>query len=304
MGMKALLIGAFILLAQPLMAEPFKNIRIGDQDGFGFTKTKGLLRPTLRNSFGFDEGARRAPDSTAADTNGDGMLSQGEFLPDLNGDGRVAWFSGEDFDNRAPEEMVDRNNFCRGCLAVHDGTKGSIWTDLALSTGAEGFNWPDKNGPERPNNATFVFDFTVKGDQIAAGSLIFFNLVYGDYDIVPAIVGVEFAKAAPRVLEIENIGPDDGLIQARSAVLNFKEVFTADNEGNWHGWVRVTFNAPREPYTAFDFVELSLFQIAEGPNTGVDLAFFLQSPVNRVVKHPDNLGGAFGHGQRRRINLF
>ena len=275
--MKSFLIGAFLLLATPVTAqvngEPFKNIRIGDQDGFGFTKTKGLLRPTLRNSFGFDfeGGARRSPNSTAADTNGDGILRQGEFLPDLDGDGRVAWFAGDDFDNRAPEEMVDRNNFCRGCLAVHDGTRGSIWTDLALSTGAEGFNWPDEDGPAAPNNATFVFDFTVKGDQIAAGSLIFFNLVYGDYDIVPAIVGVEFAKAEPRILEIENIGPDDGLIQARSAVLNFKEVFTADNQGNWHGWVRVTFNAPREPYTAFDFVELSLFQIAQAPGSKIEV---------------------------------
>ena len=270
--MKALLIGVFILLAVPVSAqvngEPFKNIRIGDQDGFGFTKTKGLLRPTLRNNFGFDfeGGSRRSPNSTAADTNGDGVLRQGEFLPDLNGDGRVAWFSEDEFDNRAPEEMVDRNNFCRGCLDIGDATRGSIWTDLALSTGAAGYNWPDKNGPARPNNATFIFDFTVKGDQIAAGSLIFFNLVYGDYDIVPAIVGVEFAKAQPRILEIENIGPDDGLIQARSAVLNFNEVFTDDGKGNWHGLVRVTFDAPLEPYTAFDFVELSLFQIAEGPH--------------------------------------
>ncbi|MBT3990547.1 MAG: hypothetical protein HON14_14515 [Rhodospirillaceae bacterium] len=271
--MRALL--SFVIVAfmvNSVAAEPFKNIRIGDQDGFGFTKTKGLLRPALRNSLGFDfEGKpRRSPNSKWADTNGDGVLRQGEFLPDLDGDGRVAWFAGDDFDNRAPEEMVDRNHACRGCLAIGDGTKGSIWTDLALSTGASGYNWPDA-GPERPNNATFVFDFTVKGDQIAAGSLIFFNLVYGDYDIIPAIVGVEFAHAKPRVLEIENIGPDDGLIQARSAVLNFKEVFTADDQGNWHGLVQVVFDAPLEPYTAFDFVELSLFQIAEAPGREFDV---------------------------------
>ena len=268
--MKIFLIGLFFLIASGASAEPFKNIRIGDQDGFGFTKTKGLLRPTLRNNFGFDfEGrGRRSPQSKWADTNGDGILRQGEFLPDLDGDGRVAWFTGDDFDNRAPEEMVDRNNFCRGCLKIHQATRGSIWTDLALSAGAAGYNWPDANGPTPPNNATFIFDFTVKGADIAAGALIFFNLVYGDYDIVPAIVGVEFAKAKPRILQIENIGPDDGLIQARSAVLNFKEVFTNDGKGNWHGYVRVVFDAPLEPYTAFDFVELSLFQIAEGPAGG------------------------------------
>jgi hypothetical protein len=269
--MKIILIAMFVLFASLITgasAEPFKNIRIGDQDGFGFTKTKGLVRPILRNGFGFDfEGrAPRSPNSTAADTNGDGILRQGEFLPDLDGDGRVAWFTGDDFDNRAPEEMVDRNNFCRGCLNISEATKGSIWTDLALSAGAAGHNWPDKNGPATPNNATFVFDFKVRGADIAAGSLIFFNLVYGDYDIAPAIVGVAFAKAKPRILEIENIGPDDGLIQARSAVLNFKEVFTADGKGNWRGYVHVIFDAPFEPYTAFDFVELSLFQIAQGPD--------------------------------------
>ena len=97
--MKALLIVAFIMLAASVSAEPFKNIRIGDQDGFGFTKTKRLLRLTLRNNFGFDfeNEMRRSPNSTAADTNGDGMLRQGEFLPDLNGEGRVTWFSEDEF---------------------------------------------------------------------------------------------------------------------------------------------------------------------------------------------------------------
>lgn len=262
--MKVFVICALILFSSEVVAEPFKNIRIGDQDGFGFTKTKGLLRPTARGGFGFnfDGRTRRLPHSKAADTNGDGILRQGEFLPDLNGDGRVAWFAGDDFDNRAPEEMVDRNYFCRGCLTVSQNTRGSIWTDLALSTGQAGYNWPDENGPDVPNNATFVFDFTVAKKDIAPGASIFFNLVYGDYDVFPAIVAVGFAKAEPRALEIENIGPDDGLIQARSAILKFDEVFTEDKDGNWHGLVQVIFNAPLDPFTAFDFVELSLFQIA------------------------------------------
>ena len=113
------------------------------------------------------------PTAKAADTNGDGILRQGEFLPDLNGDGRVAWFAGDDFDNRAPEEMVDRNYFCRGCLTVSQNTRGSIWTDLALSNGQAGYNWPDENGPDVPNNATFVFDFTVAKKDIAPGASIF-----------------------------------------------------------------------------------------------------------------------------------
>ncbi|MBT7235290.1 MAG: hypothetical protein HN861_19755, partial [Rhodospirillaceae bacterium] len=55
----------------------------------------------------------------------------------------------------------------------------------------------------------------------------------------------------------------DGLIQARTALLRFDEVFTRDENGDWRGFAGVEFFAPAEPYTAFDFVELSLFQIAE-----------------------------------------
>lgn len=263
--MAAILIGlASAIFGQEVMAEPFRFIRIGDKDGFGFQETAKLQRG------GYPVGR-----VGAADANGNGRLDPGEFLPDLSGDGRVAWFSADDFDHRLPAELLDRANFCRGCSAVHEGTKGSNWTDLALSTAAEGKNWPDADGPQTPNNATFIFDFTVKSDDIAAGSPIFFNLVFGDYDVNPAIVFVQFAKEKDRRLEIENHGFErDGLIQARSTVLRFDEVFTADKDGNWHGYVAVVFAAPFEPYTAFDFVELSLFQIAStDPQTGRQYAW-------------------------------
>lgn len=42
-------------------------------------------------------------------------------------------------------------------------------------------------------------------------------------------------------------------------MLDFDEIFTADGDGNWDGFVRVVFFAPNDPYTAFDYVELSLF---------------------------------------------
>ena len=51
----------------------------------------------------------------------------------------------------------------------------------------------------------------------------------------------------------------DGLIQARTAVFTFEEVFTAN--GDWHGFVSVVFLAPYNRYAAFDFVELSLFEL-------------------------------------------
>ena len=98
-----------------------------------------------------------------------------------------------------------------------------------------------------------------RGD-ITPGATIFFNLVFGDYDIDPAVVLVRFVAAPPRVLRIANqqIRGVDGLIQVRTASLSFDEVFTADDEGNWHARVIVVFDAPADPFTAFDYVELSL----------------------------------------------
>ena len=46
--------------------------------------------------------------------------------------------------------------------------------------------------------------------------------------------------------------------QARSARLDFADVFTRDRDGNWHGALTVIFDAPVDPFTAFDYVELSL----------------------------------------------
>lgn len=256
----AALAAAIIMLPGVALSEPFRFIRIGDADGFGFTDTSQLVRAL--------PGRRGVP----ADTNGDGVLGEGEFMPDLNHDGGVAWTSQDNFDNRSPEEVADRAVECEGCLSIGRGTMGSNWTDLALSASAPNVNWPDRDGPRPPNNAIFVFDFKVAGNSIARGSEIFFNLVFGDYDIDPALVGVQFRNGRRRVLSLANQGPLDGLIQGRSAVLAFDDVFTSDGEGNWEGLVRVIFLAPADPYTAFDYVELSVFGLvtasAQAPRAG------------------------------------
>ncbi len=245
-------LGAFLTTAQLVpsnaAAEPFQWIRIGDIDGFGFTPTRGLVRPV--------QGIGPGP----ADTNDNGRLEPEEFLPDLNADGGV-WFRGDDnFDNRSAAESNDTGHECRGCLAVGAATGGSRWTDLALSPTATADNWPDINGPAMPNSAAFVFDFTVARGDITPGGKIFFNLVFGDYDIDPAVVRVRFTNAPPRILRIPNqqIRGLDGLIQVRTASLDFNEIFTADSDGNWHGRAIVIFDAPADPFTAFDYVELSL----------------------------------------------
>ena len=71
---------AFILIvciSSGVLAGPFEKITIGDADGFGFSKVKGLIRPS--------HNAELLP----ADVNGNGRLEPKEFVPDLNGDGSV-----------------------------------------------------------------------------------------------------------------------------------------------------------------------------------------------------------------------
>jgi hypothetical protein len=73
-----------------------------------------------------------------------------------------------------------------------------------------------------------VFDFTVHADAIVRRTEMFFNLVFGDYDIDPAVVFVRFKDAPARVLRIPNqrFRNVDGLIQARTSRLPFNDVFT------------------------------------------------------------------------------
>lgn len=261
----AVFVAAALLLPLSAYAGPFESIRIGDADGFGFVDTSALGRPVLGVGVG------------PADSNANGVLEPGEFLPDLNADGGV-WYAGEDnFDNRSEAERKNKGFHCVGCLSVGSAMRGSNWTDLSLSPTAPANDWPDLNGPATPNSAAFVFDFTVGAEDIAQGAQIFFNLVFGDYDVDPAVVFVRFQNSPARILRIANqqLRNVDGLIQARTAKLRFNEVFSPDADGNWHGFVTVIFDAPIDPFTAFDYVELSLFEgfAAEAPGRRVVAAY-------------------------------
>ena len=56
----------------------------------------------------------------------------------------------------------------------------------------------------------------------------------------------------------------DGLIQGSFVALDFFDVFT-DGGAVWNGFLNVDFDAALEPYTAFDFVELSTTPISPTP---------------------------------------
>jgi hypothetical protein len=98
---------------------------------------------------------------------------------------------------------------------------------------------------------------------------IFYNLVFGDYDVVPAEIEITMFDGSSRIVSLQAISPaeEDGLIQAATTSLDFNDVFR-DDGGVWNGSLRVDFVAPNEPYTAFDFVELSTTAIPE-PSGGV-----------------------------------
>ncbi len=238
-------------LAPAAFAVPvFNYIRLGDQDGFGFASTAGLQRTG----------------GAAADTNGNNLLQQGEFLPDVNRNGSVATGSGDDWDNRSAAEKA--NTAAPGGVGfVNNSSSGSKWTDITLSTSflntfPGNTDFPDPAGPATPNQPQFIYDFSVAGADIVTGAQMFFNLVFGDYDVQPANVTLTFASAPSRVIALNTqAGAADGLIQAASALLDFNEVFTSDGLGGWNGFVRVDFVAANEPYTAFDFTELSVTQI-------------------------------------------
>ncbi len=242
-----------IAVSTAAVAEPFEFIRVGDDDGFGFTETRQLVRATA------------PPHTQPADSNSDGRLRPDEFLPDLNADGGVAWTSADNFDNRTSAERDDDATTCVGCLTTA-GSSGSSWTDISLSISAPDTDWPDADGPPLPNNALFRFAFTVDQADITKGSQIFANIVFGDYDVNPALVAVAARGQSPRMLQLRNQGRADGLIQARSTILEFDDVFSVGDDGNWLGFLEVIFLAPADPYTAFDYVELSLLDIvAQAP---------------------------------------
>ncbi len=234
-------LGAFLIsaLCSTTVFAVFTEIRIGDVDGFGFVSTSGL----------------QAANGGSADTNGNNLIEAGEFLPDRDRDEYVRQASNDNFDNRS--------------VAETNGTTGAQWTDISLSKSfSKSFPsnpFPDPAGPDTPNAPHFEFRFDVAKGDIIDGSDIFFNLLFGDYDVTPAEVeittndgsgGLNGTVIVPLTVQA---GTEDGLVQAAFAALDFGDVFS-DGGANWVGVLDIDFIAPREPFMAFDYVELSIQQ--------------------------------------------
>ncbi|WP_191965282.1 PEP-CTERM sorting domain-containing protein [Marinobacter halotolerans] len=247
---------SFSLFAGSAAAVPFSEIRIGDNDGFGYDADPNFASLT--------------GDGGAADRNSDGHLGPTDVLPSHNGDSTVATGSGDDFDNRNGESVS-------GTGFTDTGTQGTEFTDISLSTSYDsssssnqvynandgtsgsGGTFPAGSSTSLPNQPGFSFLFEVSQSDILAGTPIFFNMVFADYDVTPAAIDFVFASGSKTIgVTPQNNSSNDGLIQGAFATLDFYDVFTNTGSGIWGGEVAVNFDAPREPYTAFDYVELSV----------------------------------------------
>lgn len=253
-------LGALLVAALGTSAQAGLLVRIGDVDGFGYGTGAGF----------------RAANGGNANVDGVGVLGDRDFLPDINRNGVVATGNGDDFDFRSAAEIANTAFTVGTGVTETGGTVGSKFTDIALSTsyGASssaarvlvgtdpsvfgvGGPFPSPPSTSLPNQPGFKFRFDVDKSAIVAGADIFFNLIFGDFDVVPAEVRITRFDGSTRVVAVNRQpGGQDGLIQAATANLGFGEVF-GDGGSVWTGRINVDFLAPNEPYTAFDYVELS-----------------------------------------------
>ncbi|WP_165250892.1 hypothetical protein [Paludisphaera soli] len=240
-------------------------VRIGDVDGFGYGEARGF---------------RAAKGGGYANRDRAGLLTDGDVLPDIDQDGWLRTGSKDNFDFRSAAEIAGNSIFTGAGVVNAVGTTGSQFTDVSLSTSYDasraagevlvggdaetglifgpGGPFPTPPSTTTPNQPGFVFRFEVDKTALAVRQEIYFNLLFGDYDVTPASIRIVKADGSAEILGLrqQNNTRNDGLIQAATAVLAFSDVF-ADGGDSWIGSLIVDFRAPNEPYTAFDFVELS-----------------------------------------------
>lgn len=274
-------------------ADLFEYIRIGDIDGFGYNNAPGF----------------RKASGGPANIGGPGVLTNGDFLPDINRDGAVATGRGDEFDFRTAGELANTSTSGVG-VASSAGTVGSKFTDISLARTYDdrsaanrilvggnpndglvfgpGGAFPMPPSDTLPNQPGFVFNFTVnKADYVDTAAPIFFNLIFGDYDVTPASLRITRANNSTQTINLLTQGNNqDGLIQAATAFLTFADVFS-DGGSTWNGYLKIDFLAPNEPYTAFDYVELSTRQLVVPEPSSVIL-----TAVGAV--------GLVGYARRRR----
>ncbi len=99
---------------------------------------------------------------------------------------------GDDWDNRTAAEIADTSIYFDGADTSDNGSAGSKWTDITLSTSygqagntSDNFlgNFPDPSGTGVPNQPIFNFQFSIPKAENPTAFPVFFNMVFGDYDV-------------------------------------------------------------------------------------------------------------------------
>ncbi|MEA5532389.1 putative Ig domain-containing protein [Crocosphaera sp. XPORK-15E] len=196
------------------------------------------------------------------------ILTTRDFLPDFNKDGKISnRDAGDPFDNRSDAEIA--NTYITGLGFTDTGSKGSEYTDLSLArafgykdASSYGKPFPGGKPDALPYKPVFTFNFKVEKDKLPKDTPLFLNVMVGDYDVEPAEVILTSADGSTVTTELNASakGTKDGRIQATFVPLNFSQVFT-DKGDFWQGSLIAEFNAPEEPYLAFDFAEIGTDQI-------------------------------------------
>ncbi len=224
-------------------------IRIGDVDGFGFGDGAGLLN--------FE--------GEPVNVDGVGVLGPGDFLPDLNQDGLVQDFEGDDFENRSAGEIA--GTAVEAHVFANIASTGAQFTDLSLSRSYDSTFGTPNDFPDPPSNdrndSRFVFDFEAPAADIPVGTPVYFNIVFGDVGAIAGEVRLTFADDSTLVETIEPINPnvEDGLIDAAFVEVTYDKVFTEAGD-TLLGYVEVDLvtrpgTGGGDPFYANDYAELS-----------------------------------------------
>lgn len=216
MTRRILTLSSAIALASVSLNAGAVTLLIGDVDGFGYVNPNASYL---------------SAQGVAPDTNGNGVIEPGEYLPDLDGDGAVHVTRNDEFDNREANEV--------------SSTNGAQWTDVSLEDFFVDTDGDPNFGNSPADGLTFTFNFAVPtmGDA-DFGVDHFINFVFGDYDVTPARLIVD-GTVVPLTAQSN---ADDGLAQLAYADIAWASM--TDGE------VIIQIQAPNEPYLAVDYAYL------------------------------------------------
>ncbi|MBG80423.1 MAG: hypothetical protein CMJ39_06925 [Phycisphaerae bacterium] len=291
---KDMLTASLVMIASCSMGQSnFNYIRLGDIDGMGFRTGTDPCGTELCWPFNspFDQPPACPLDGSCSNyvllnaagqpinVDGVGILTQGDFLPDLDCSvpgcdygNYGTHYNSDEFDNREAIEVngLTYGNYLELSGANNTASEGSGWTDVAVSGTGLGWN----NCFDAPvagsyicgqNQPIFIFDFTVANAD--PNQPVYINAVFGDYDVDSAADTVLIRTANGQTQNIaittqNNAGGQDGMIQMATAAVPFASVFT-----NWPtspvGYLEVEFQIPDEPFVAYDYVEIGITPLVE-----------------------------------------